>query len=58
MSTQATSVAELAYDRIGTDFLTGDRDPFFEMVAGCIFLTVGNGAVVGWREHTAQEPGV
>ena len=58
MSTQATSVAELAHDRIGTGSLTGDRDPSFEMVADCIFLTVGNGAVVGWRECTAQEPGV
>jgi ketosteroid isomerase-like protein len=127
MSTDVTAVAELAYERICAGFLTGDWDPFFELVADefdlgwptepgagrytgsdgrrrleqqlrffggdyrltdirrtattvngdtvifedesrgdmggtgyharhCIFLTVRDGKVVGWREYVAQEP--
>ncbi len=127
MSTDVTAVAELAYERICTGFLTGAWDPFFELVADevdlgwptepgagrytgadgrrrleqqlgffggdyrltdirrtattvagdtvifedesrgdmagtgyharhCIFLTVRDGKVVGFREYVAQEP--
>ena len=127
MTTDVSAVAELAYERVSKGFLTGDWDPFFELVADevelgwpvepgagrfsgadgrrrleeqlrvfggdfrltdirrtartvtgdtvifedesrgdmagtgyharhCIFLTVRDGKVVGWREYIAQEP--
>ena len=127
MSTDVTAVAERAYERFCAGFLTGDWDPFFELVADeidfawptepgagtfhgaegrrrmeqslrvfggdlrmtdihrtattvagdtvifednsygdmagnpyharhCIFFTIGDGKVVGYREYVAQEP--